>query len=133
MGFPAVRFCRQPKAADFDALPACATTRVAGLLLTTPELVALDLPGLVEAAGYPGSRGISAASSILSLLALKLTGIRRVSHATDLAADPAAALFAGGEGVTQDDRVDVLLLPAVPRQAAEVPGRLVHGHAESRA
>ena len=32
---------------------------------------------------------------LLSLLALKLTGIRRVSHVDDLAADPGAALFAG--------------------------------------
>jgi hypothetical protein len=36
-------------------------------------------------------------SSILSLVALKLCGIRRVSHVEDLAADPAAALFAGLE------------------------------------
>ena len=34
-------------------------------------------------------------SWLLSLLALKLTGTRRVSHVDDLLADPAAALFAG--------------------------------------
>jgi DDE family transposase len=34
-------------------------------------------------------------SSVLSLLALKLVGVRRVSHVDDLAADPAAGLFAG--------------------------------------
>jgi hypothetical protein len=34
-------------------------------------------------------------SSVLSLLALKLVGMRRVSHVEDLAADPGAALFAG--------------------------------------
>jgi hypothetical protein len=34
-------------------------------------------------------------SSVLSLLALKLVGMRRVSHVDDLAADPAAGLFAG--------------------------------------
>ena len=80
---------------DFGALPPRAQTRVAGLLLAVPELVALDLPALVQAAGSPGTSGIPAVSSVLSLLALKLIGIRRVSHVDDLAADPGAALFAG--------------------------------------
>ena len=70
-------------------------TKLAGLLLAVPELVALDLPAIVAAAGYPGTRVIPAMSSILSLLALKLTATRRVSHVDDLAADPAAGLFAG--------------------------------------
>jgi len=38
---------------------------------------------------------IPAVSYLLSLLALKLTGIRRVSHVDDLAADPGAGLFTG--------------------------------------
>jgi hypothetical protein len=81
-------------AEDYAALPAAARTRMAGLLLVLPDLVALDLPALVSAAGYPGSRDIPPVSYLLSLLALKLTGTRRVSHVHDLAADP-AALFAG--------------------------------------
>lgn len=80
---------------DFDEWPQRSETKLAGLLLAIPELVALDLPAMVAAAGYPGTRVIPALSSILSLLALKLTGTRRVSHVEDLAADPAAALFAG--------------------------------------
>jgi hypothetical protein len=86
-----------PRAApiDFAALPPRAETRVAGLLLAIPELVALDLPALVAAAGYPGTRAIGATASIAALLALKLTGLRRVSHVDELAADPGAALFAG--------------------------------------
>jgi len=83
------------KAIDFDALPAHADSRVAGLLLTIPDLVALDLPGLVRAAGYPGTSVIPAISSILSLLAIKLTATRRVSHVDDIATDAGAALFAG--------------------------------------
>jgi hypothetical protein len=58
-------------------------------------LLALDLPALVRAAGYPGTKVIPATSYLLSLLALKLTATRRVSHVEDLAADPGAALFAG--------------------------------------
>ena len=57
--------------------------------------MSLDLPALAAAAGYPGTRVIPAISWLLSLLALKLTRTRRVSHVDDLLADPAAALFAG--------------------------------------
>jgi hypothetical protein len=80
---------------DLTDLPDAAPTQMAGLLLTIPDLLALDLPALVAAAGYPSSRDIPALSYVLALLALKLTGTRRVSHVHDLAADPAAALFAG--------------------------------------
>jgi hypothetical protein len=91
------RDTRLPRAAvlDFAAVPARAETRLAGLLLAIPDLVALDLPALTRAAGYPGTSVIPATSWLLSLLALKLTGTRRVSHVDDLITDPASALFAG--------------------------------------
>ena len=53
----------------------------AGLLLLVPDLAALDLPALAVKAGYPGTRVVPAACWLLSLLALKLTRTRRVSHA----------------------------------------------------
>ncbi len=68
---------------------------MAGLLLTIPDLVALDLPAMVAAAGYPGTTTIPATGYLLSLLALKLTATRRVSHVDDLLCDPAPALLAG--------------------------------------
>lgn len=80
---------------DYTDLTTDRPTRVAGLLLAVPDLLALDLPALAQAAGYPGTRDIPAVSYMLSLLALKLTGTRRVSHVHDVAADPAAALFTG--------------------------------------
>src|SRR5712671_2054395 len=80
---------------DFDDWPARTDTGMAGLLLVIPDLIALDLPALVAAAGYPDTRVIPATSWLLSLLALKLTRTRRVSHVDDLLADPAAALLAG--------------------------------------
>lgn len=83
------------KVIDFDNWPERCETRFAGLLLAVPELVALELPAVVAAAGYPGTAVIPALSSVLSLLALKLVGLRRVSHVEDLAADPGAGLFAG--------------------------------------
>jgi len=91
------RDTRLPAAAitDFAALPAHTHTTMAGLLLAIPDLVALDLPALAAAAGYPGTKAIPAASYLLSLLALKLTATRRVSHVDDLLADPAPALLAG--------------------------------------
>jgi hypothetical protein len=91
------RDTRLPAAAitDFTALPANTHTTMAGLLLAIPDLVALDLPALVTAAGYPGTKTIPAASYLLALLALKLTATRRVSHVDDLLTDPAPALLAG--------------------------------------
>ncbi len=81
---------------NFDDWPARADTSMAGLLLVIPDLIALDLPALVAAAGYPDTRVIAAISWMLSLLALKLTATRRVSHVDDLLiVDPAAALLAG--------------------------------------
>jgi transposase len=86
---------RRAAAIDFTQLPDRIETKAAGLLLAIPELVALDLPALAAHAGYPGTTAIPAVSYLLSLLALKLTGVRRVSHVDDLAADPGAGLFAG--------------------------------------
>jgi transposase len=101
---------------DFAAWPRRLDTIRAGLLLVVPDLAALDLAGLVRAAGYPGTRVIPAVSWLLSLLALKLTRTRRVSHVDDLLADPAAALLAG--------------LAALPKKSAltSYSYRLSHDH-----
>ena len=92
------RDTRLPRTArlDFGSWPATTETGKAGLLLLVPDLVELGLPELVRRAGYPGTRVVPAVSWLLSLLALKLTRTRRVSHVDDLLlADPAASLFAG--------------------------------------
>jgi hypothetical protein len=92
------RDTRLPRTAriDFERWPATVETGKAGLLLLIPDLVGFDLPALVRQAGYPGTRVVPALSWLLTLLALKLTRTRRVSHVDDLLlADPAAALFAG--------------------------------------
>ena len=41
---------------DFTSWPERAHTTMAGLLLTIPDLVALDLPAIITAAGYPATR-----------------------------------------------------------------------------
>lgn len=94
-GLPRRAAPARTKVIDLDTWPARQDTKLAGLLLAVPDLVALDLPAIVQAAGYPGTSVIPALSSVLSLLALKLTAVRRVSHVDDLATDPGAALFAG--------------------------------------
>ena len=92
------RDTRLPRTArlDFETWPGRIDSGRAGLLLLVPDLVGLDLPGLVRDAGYPGTRIVPAVSWLLSLLTLKLTRTRRVSHVDDLLlSDPAAALLAG--------------------------------------
>lgn len=107
-----------PRAAviDWDAWPGRLDSIRAGLLLAVPDLVALDLPALIAKAGYPGTSVIPAVSWLLSLLALKLTRTRRVSHVDDLLADPAAGLLAG--------------LAALPKKSAltSYSYRLSHDH-----
>jgi Transposase DDE domain group 1 len=94
-GGPAREIQARAEELDFSSLPERAETRLAGLLLAIPDLIALGVPDMVAAAGYPSTPKIPALSYVLSLLALKLTSTRRVSHVYDIAADPGAALFAG--------------------------------------
>jgi transposase len=73
----------------------CLLTKVAGLFLFVPLLLALDLPVAVAKASWPGSTIIPALQAILALTAAKLLGKRRVSHISDLCNDEGAGLFAG--------------------------------------
>ena len=82
-----------PSSLDFTALPERAETRLAGLLLVIPDLIDLGI-GDMGRRGLPLHPKIPALSYVLSLLALKLTSTRRISHVYDIAADPGAALFA---------------------------------------
>jgi hypothetical protein len=67
----------------------------AGLFLLVPELLELDVPGLLGAAGYPGTRQLTAVNSLLALLALKLYERRRRSHVYDVVHDTALGVFCG--------------------------------------
>jgi transposase len=70
-------------------------TEHAGLFLLVPELLELDVPGLVAAAGYPGTQQLTAVNSLLALLALKLYERRRRSHVYDVVHDSALGVFCG--------------------------------------
>ena len=91
------RDTRLPAAAitDFAALPAHTHTTMAGLLLAIPDLVALDLPALAAAAGYPGTKAIPAAATCSPCWPSSSPATRRVSHVDDMLTDPAPALLAG--------------------------------------
>jgi len=79
----------------FSLSPRRFETQLGGLYLFLPFLVDCDFPGLVNQAGYPGSKMIPATQALLSLLALKLSGKERKSHVMDLVFDEGLALFAG--------------------------------------
>ena len=70
-------------------------TQHAGLFLLIGDLIALDLPGLVQAAGWPSTTQLGALRSVLSLMTLKLSGRRRRSHVQNVVHDPALGLFCG--------------------------------------
>ena len=71
------------------------TSEHAGLFLLLPELVDLDVPALVTAGGYPGTRQLTALNSLLSILALKLYERCRRSHVYDVVHDRALGVFCG--------------------------------------
>ncbi|MDT2007139.1 hypothetical protein FXW78_26050 [Rhodococcus opacus] len=67
----------------------------AGLFLLLPAIAELGLHDLVAAAGYPGTRTLSAWHSIGTLLLAKCARNARPSHTTALADDPGLALALG--------------------------------------
>jgi transposase len=67
----------------------------AGLFLLLPAICELGFDQAVAAAGYPGTRALSAWQSMASLLVCKLARHRRIAHVADLVADPAAGLMVG--------------------------------------
>lgn len=71
------------------------STRLGGLFLLLPLLARLDLEGLAEDAGLPGTKMIPAAHAIRAALLLKLVGKGRRSHVMDLVLDEGVALAAG--------------------------------------
>jgi transposase len=85
---------RRLRSTDWPAIGSLSSEH-AGLFLLMPELVELDLPGLLAAAGYPGTSQLQAINSLLALLALKLYERRRRSHVSDVVHDHALGVFCG--------------------------------------
>jgi len=88
----------QADAADLrraDFSPRQFRTEVGGLFLFVPALVAVGFDRIVEVAGLPGTDHVPAAAAMRSLLALKLFGAARTSHAMPAVFTEGLALFAG--------------------------------------
>src|SRR5207245_8246385 len=62
-GGPSLEPLPRAQKIDFDRFPQQFRTEAAGALLAIPELLALDLPALVQQAGYPAPRDIPALRS----------------------------------------------------------------------
>jgi hypothetical protein len=71
------------------------TTTGAGPLVFLPLLAQLNIVPAIKQAGFPSTRELSELNSLLSLLALKLMGIKRWSHDTAWHLDRSPGLFAG--------------------------------------
>jgi transposase len=80
---------------EFSLAPRQFPTQLGGLFFFIPFLARCDFPGLVQTAGYPGSKMIPATQALLSLLALKLCSREHKNHVMDLVLDEGLALFAG--------------------------------------
>jgi transposase len=131
---PASRSLPAPKAQRLGAgdWPQAGTlsSEHAGLFLLVPELLELDVPGLVGAAGYPGTSQLTAVNSLLALLALKLYERRRRSHVYDVVHDSALGVFCGLTALPKRSHLSgysyrttrahnqALLTALVPRQQA---------------
>jgi len=67
----------------------------AGIFIFAPFIQQLDIPRVVQKAGFPGSKIIPAINYFLSFLAVKLVGTQRYAHMGDHAFDSGIGLFAG--------------------------------------
>jgi transposase len=71
------------------------TTQLAGLLCMLPHIAKHGIDKIIEKSPYPETREISRVSSILSFVALKLSGIKRYSADDAWCMDRGMGLFAG--------------------------------------
>jgi len=79
----------------FDLTPREFRTDAGGLFLFMPLLARSRFDEIMQDAGLPGSKMVPAGAAMRSLLALKLTGAARTSHAMASVFDDGLALFAG--------------------------------------
>jgi hypothetical protein len=78
-----------------DLSPREFRTDAGGLFLFVPMLATLDFDAMIDRVGLPGTPMVPAGAAMRSLLALKLTGAARTSHAMSSVLDEGLALFAG--------------------------------------
>lgn len=94
----AAGICVPPQAEPIDwqnIEPGEFASKGVGLFLFTRILKDIDVANLVKEAHYPGTKRLSALSTILSFLALKLSDNERLSHVDEVSLDRGYGLFAG--------------------------------------
>lgn len=85
-----------PKSVSFELINQEFTTETGvGPLIFLPLIEKLGIVKAIKASGFPSTSEISDVQSVLSFLALKLTGARRWSHDTSWNMDRSLGLFAG--------------------------------------
>ena len=84
--------------------PTGSTPSSPGCCWSCPTWSPSTCPPWWPSAGYPGTNAIPAVCRLLSLLALKLTRTRRVSHVDDLLLDPAAPCSPGWRSCPRNPR-----------------------------
>lgn len=115
----------------FTLAPGSLRTDVGGLFLFLPALASIDIDALCRKAGLPGSKMIPAAAALRSLLALKLFGAARTSHAMPAVFDEGLALFAGLNAIPKRSflteyscRIDPAAYPKLTRGWFDAVSRL---------
>jgi transposase len=85
-----------PKRLDFQSLSGerfdC---QVAGVYLFVPYLLGTGLPDLIKSSSFPETADLTRLNSILSILALKFIGVKRLSQISNYSFDQGLGLFAG--------------------------------------
>ena len=116
---------------QLDLRPRSFRTAFGGLFLFAPALARLQFPQLLADCGLPGSVQIPAASACLALLALKLWGLGRPSHAMTEVFDEGLALFAALNTFPKRStlteytcRIDPRCLAPLQRRWSEALGQL---------
>jgi hypothetical protein len=114
-----------------DLSPRQFRTQFGGLYLFVPYLAQIPLEGLLEEAGFPGTKMIPAGQAIRSLLGLKLFGSARHSHVMSYVLDEGLALFAGLNVIPKRSflteyscRIDPASYPRLMRLWFDAVGRL---------
>ena len=79
----------------FDLSPREFRTEVGGIFLFVPMLAEIGFDELMTDVGLPGTKMVPAGAAMRSLLALKLFGAARTSHAMAAVFDEGLALFSG--------------------------------------
>ena len=94
-GQEGVAVLEAPVSALLDEAPFGFSTSCGGILVFLAVMSKYGIDRILEDAAYPGTKSIPAVNSLLSFIALKLSGFSRYSHDDQWCMDAGLGLFAG--------------------------------------